>query len=127
MIFNWLSGFVVYQHHNHPRLQWYASRADWDFVKGQVDSTVHVRFPWPIGLLFHNIMEHTAHHVDPRIPLYQLEAAQRGVEDAYGEHVIIVDRWWPSLRAALRDCQLYDYSHQRWCRFRDAQIDRLVI
>ena len=67
LLWNWLMGFVVFQHHTHPSVPWYGDERDWTFYAGQIQSVVHVELPRPIELILHNIMEHTAHHVDPRI------------------------------------------------------------
>jgi hypothetical protein len=89
LAFSLLMGFATFQHHTHPRVIWYATEEEWSFFGSQVEGTVHVVFPRWIELLLHNIMEHTAHHVDTRIPLYHLNNAQQAVEAAFGtEHVI---------------------------------------
>lgn len=115
-IWNVLMGFVTYQQHTHPNVAWYADRREWDPIKAQVQSTVHVVFPPPIGALLGNIMEHTAHHVDVAIPLFDLPEAQRRVESEFPE--ITVVRW--SLRYYLdccRRCKLYDYESKSWIEF----------
>ena len=117
---NFLMGFITYQHHTHPRVVWYARRADWDAVAAQVENTVHVEFPPVIGALLGNIMEHTAHHLDVRIPLFELPAAQRAIESLFPGKVIRVEPWsWRDYAAACRACQLYDYDERRWLRFAD--------
>jgi len=116
-LWNWIMGFVVFQHHTHPRVTWYDDPAEWSFFAGQVQGTVHVIFPWPIGALLHNIMEHTAHHIDPKIPLYNLPSSQRAVRDVYFEDVI-QSRFTPSnLLRIMATCQLYDYRTRRWLAF----------
>ena len=116
-LWNWLMGFVVFQHHTHPRVTWYDDPQEWSFFAGQVQGTVHVIFPWPIGFILHNIMEHTAHHIDPKIPLYNLPASQRAVQGAYSEHVI-ESRFTPKqLLRIMAACQLYDYRSHRWLDF----------
>lgn len=116
---NLLMGFVTYQHHTHPGVVWYASRADWDPVAAQLENTVHVGFPPVIGALLGNIMEHTAHHLDVRIPLFELPAAQRAIESLFPRQVIRVEPWsWRAYSAACRTCQLYDYENRRWLPFK---------
>ena len=34
LVFCWLGGFFTFQHHTHPRIRWYADRAEWSFFKG---------------------------------------------------------------------------------------------
>ncbi len=116
-LWNWLMGFVVFQHHTHPRVVWFDDPEEWSFFAGQVQGTVHVIFPWPIGPLLHHIMEHTAHHIDPKIPLYNLPSSQRAVYDAYSDHVI-QSRFTPSnLLRIMATCQLYDFQHRQWLTF----------
>lgn len=114
---NALMGFVTYMHHTHPGVVWYAKRSDWDPVAAQIDNTVHVEFPPLVGALLGNIMEHTAHHLDVRIPLFELPAAQQAVEAMFGPQVIRVPWSWRGYVEACRACQLFDYENRRWLRF----------
>jgi hypothetical protein len=68
-------------------------------------------------MILHHIMDHTAHHVDPRIPLYHLPDAQVAMENSYPSDVIVSPFSFPNLRKILRECQLYDYSQHRWLPF----------
>ena len=117
IIWNWLMGFIVFQHHTHPRVTWFDDPQQWSFFAGQVQSTVEVIFPWPIGFILHNIMDHTAHHVDPKIPLYNLPASQRAIHASYSEDVI-QSRFTPrDLLRLMATCQLYDYRNRCWLDF----------
>ena len=77
LVWNWAMGFAIFQHHNHPRAVWHADREQWDFFASQVESTVHAQMPPWIEWLSAFIMQHTAHHVNGRIPLYRLAESQR--------------------------------------------------
>lgn len=110
-------GFATFQQHNHPRLAWYDDREEWDFFAAHVEGTVHMQMPvlleWTMGF----IMQHTAHHVNPKVPLYRLTAAQDRLEAAYAEH-IIVERWSLSVMSRnTRLCKLYDYENHCWLDF----------
>jgi omega-6 fatty acid desaturase (delta-12 desaturase) len=62
-------------------------------------------------------MQHSAHHLNPIIPMYSLKAAQRNLEEGYGDEVISV-RWTPAYHRRLtRDCKLYDPQRDCWCDF----------
>ena len=113
-LWNWLMGFVVFQHHTHPKVPWYGNEEDWTFYAGQVQSVVHVELPRPVELVLHNIMEHTAHHVDPRIPLYNLEDAQKKLEEVYAGDLVVFPFTWGGYFKTLRTCRLFDYEHFRW-------------
>jgi acyl-lipid omega-6 desaturase (Delta-12 desaturase) len=116
-IWNWLMGFIIFLHHTHPNTRWFNDPNEWYFFAGQIQNTVHVIFPTPIGLFLHNIMEHTAHHLSPRIPLYNLRSSQRALCEAYSSHVIHFRFTAHEFAQLLRTCQLYDYQNHRWLSF----------
>ena len=118
LAFNWLIGFATFQHHTHPRVVWYDSASEWNFFRAQVQGTVHIVFPRWIETLLHNIMEHTAHHVDTRVPLYHLTSAQAAVEAAFGEENVIAEPFtFAGMARTFRTCQLYDFERHQWLRF----------
>lgn len=117
LIWNAAMGLVILLHHTHPRVRWYDDPADWSFFAGQVQGTVHVLFPRPIGFILHHIMEHTAHHIEPKIPLYHLPEAQVAVEADFPADVIVSRFTLANLRQILATCQLYDYETHRWLSF----------
>lgn len=124
LVFNWIMAFVTIQHHRHPRAHWYASREKWDFYKGQVCGTVHMKMPRVVEFFFGNILEHTAHHVDKKIPMYRLRESQAALEAVFGSDVI-VEKFTPMyLIRLLRACQLYDYEAHSWSRF-DAAAEKI--
>lgn len=120
LVFNWVMAFVTILHHRHPRARWYAERADWDFYKGQVCGTIHLRMPRIVEAFFGNILEHTAHHVDKKVPMYRLRECQSALESAFGSDVIVEHLSLRYLLGILRECQLYDYERHAWSRFQDA-------
>jgi omega-6 fatty acid desaturase (delta-12 desaturase) len=118
LVFAWLIGFATFQHHTHQQILWYGDEDEWTFFRAQVQSTVHVEFPRWIELMLNNIMEHTAHHVDPRVPLYRLTGAQDALENAFGEENIIKERFsFAGMSRTFRMCQLYDFEEHRWLTF----------
>jgi len=118
LTFAWLMGFATFQHHTHPRVIWYDDEREWSYYRSQVQGTVHVELPRWADALLHHIMDHTAHHVDTRVPLYRLHEAQRAVAEAYGEeNVITVPFTFGGTGRTFRACQLYDYRAHRWLSF----------
>ena len=118
LAFSWLMAFATFQHHTHPRVIWYADVHEWTFFRSQVEGTVHVEFPRWIERLLHNIMEHTAHHVDTRVPLYRLENAQRAIEETFGAEAVITERFtFAGMARTFATCQLYDYETHQWLTF----------
>jgi omega-6 fatty acid desaturase (delta-12 desaturase) len=117
LCWNWLMGFLIYNHHTHPSVRFFNRRSEWRFFEGQIKGTVHVIFPWALGPLFHYIMEHTAHHFDVKIPLYRLRAAQQFLEERLGAD-LVVEQWSIArFLDTVSACQLYDYDRGRWIRF----------
>ena len=120
LIWNWLMGFIIFNHHTHPSARFFKCRSEWRFSEAQLQGTVHVVFPRAIGWLLTHIMEHTAHHFDVNIPFYRLRAAQRFIERRLAGQ-LIVERWsFRRFLATCRCCQLYDYEHHGWVPFAEA-------
>jgi len=116
--FSWLIGFATFQHHTHPRVIWYAEETEWNFFRAQVQGTVHIVFPRWIEVMLHNIMEHTAHHVDTRVPLYHLTNAQSAIEHAFGEENVITEPFtFAGMTRTFQTCQLYSYETHQWLSF----------
>lgn len=117
LFWNWISAYVTVQHHTHPNIAWFKSREEWNYFNGQVRGTVHVKLPRPIEILFHNILEHTAHHADPKIPLYNLPECQSNLEKEFTDDVTIQNGSIFKFSTNLDVCQLYDYENHRWLKF----------
>jgi omega-6 fatty acid desaturase (delta-12 desaturase) len=117
LFWNWISAYVTVQHHTHPNVAWFKSREQWNYFNGQVLGTVHVKLPRPVEILFHNILEHTAHHADPKIPLYNLPECQRNLEEKFTGDVTLQDGGVFNFWTNLNVCQLYDYENHRWLKF----------
>jgi acyl-lipid omega-6 desaturase (Delta-12 desaturase) len=110
-------GFVVYVHHTHIRVSWHDDKAAWSKALPFVSTTVHLTFPLKIGALMHNIMEHTAHHVDMGVPLYRLRLAQARIEEMLPGRVIVQRFSWGWYFRTARLCKLYDFTRQCWTDF----------
>lgn len=115
IVVQWLIGFVTYLHHTHPSIPWFQDFDEWTFYTGQVLGTSQTDFAAGINHAIGNIMEHTAHHVDPRIPLYHLPRAQ---DRLAAEHSPVRHNFsWRSFAYLQRTCQLYDFDHHCWLDF----------
>ncbi|PMS31260.1 omega-6 fatty acid desaturase (delta-12 desaturase) [Trinickia symbiotica] len=110
-------GFVVYVHHTHTRIRWYDERAEWGRTDPFVSTTVHLTFRRGIGALFHQIMEHTAHHVDMSLPLYRLAAAQRKLEEQLPGRIVVQPFSWRWYFGTAQRCKLYDFASHQWTDF----------
>ena len=89
LVFSWLIGFVIYFNHTHPAVPWFADRREWSTFGGMVTGGVRLRFPSWTLVFASRIMDHVAHHVDPRIPLVRLREAQDRVEELLPGQVVV--------------------------------------
>jgi acyl-lipid omega-6 desaturase (Delta-12 desaturase) len=126
-LWNVIMGFVVFVHHTHPKIAWFAKRQEWQRCRAYLTSTVQVRFPWGIDRLMHNIMEHNAHHVNPRIPMYALRRAQSALRDRFDAEVHAYRLGWSSYMDCVRRCKLYDYANHAWLDFRGQVTSRVQL
>jgi len=113
-LWNFIMGFVVFVHHTHPTIAWFQKRHEWQSCRAYLSATANVRLPLGVDRLMHNIMEHNAHHVNPRVSMFALRGAQRQLrERAAGEFLSYrVD--WVSYMNCVRRCKLYDYVNHAW-------------
>jgi omega-6 fatty acid desaturase (delta-12 desaturase) len=116
LVWNWFMGIVIYAHHTHPLVPWFASAREWNYLAAQVLGTVHVELPKPWLWLDNNIMEHNAHHALPVIPLYNLQPAQRRMRAVFPDiHAIYLS---PAVFCGIADaCKLFDFAARRWTDF----------
>jgi omega-6 fatty acid desaturase (delta-12 desaturase) len=117
LVWCWLMGFVTFLHHTHPSVRWFDRKSEWSFLSGQVESVVQAGVPVWFNRVLHNIFDHTAHHVDTRIPCYQLPQAQQKAADIFAGHLVVEHWTWRQFRAVAAQCQIYDYRSHRWLRF----------
>ena len=117
LVWNGLIGFVVYVHHTHPGVAWYEDKKTWAAAQPFVSTTVHLTFRSAMGSFLHNIMEHTAHHVDMSVPLYRLPEAQALLERELAGHIVVQPFSWRWYADTARRCKLYDFASRRWTDF----------
>lgn len=113
VVYFWMMGAVTFIHHTHPRAPWYAGENEFNYF-GIVRATVHVEFPRPIEIFLHDILQHTAHHANTRIPMYNLAEAQRALEQTYEDEVVHEPWSWRGFLRTCRVCRLYDYEAHCW-------------
>jgi len=117
LIWNMMMGATTYLQHTSRRAPWFASEEAWRGAACDEGVTVHLRVPRWYGFISHHIMEHPAHHIQPRIPLYRLAAAQARLNELLGERALVEDFSPRYLLATMRACKLYDYEAEVWCDF----------
>ena len=116
-VWSWLVAFVTLQHHTHPQVRWFDKKSEWDFFNSQVRASVRVELPRIVEILFNNVLEHTAHHVDSKIPLYNLRESQKSLEAAFTKDITVQGGSIMQLHRTLKICKLYDYDNHQWLDF----------
>ena len=117
LVWNMLMGATTYMQHTHRRAPWFAAPTEWRRLGGQEQLSVHIVAPRWYGAISHHIMDHPAHHVHPKIPLYRLAAAQQRLNELLGERAVVQRFTAAYLLDTLTCCKLYDYREHRWLDF----------
>jgi omega-6 fatty acid desaturase (delta-12 desaturase) len=120
LVFTYIIALVVYLHHTHPDVPFFADRQEWSATIGQVACCVVVRANAVVEWLTHRILIHPPHHIDTRIPYYNLERAWSDLRPAYGDYVCQYRLSLGAVRKIFARCQLYDFDTHTWYRFADA-------
>jgi omega-6 fatty acid desaturase (delta-12 desaturase) len=116
LLWNATIGLVVYLQHTNPAIAWFAGRQEWQRRRAYLTATAEVRLPLGIDRLMHGIMQHHAHHLNPRIPMFTLHAAQQRLKESIpGLCSYRLDR--QTYLANVRACKLYDYAGHAWLDF----------
>jgi omega-6 fatty acid desaturase (delta-12 desaturase) len=66
-------------------------------------------------------MVHVPHHVDMRIPMYNLELASDAIKAAYPETVHDETLRFRDFMANTRACRLYDFDEGTWMTYREGR------
>lgn len=114
IVFLYLLAWAVHIHHTHPSVPWFPDCSSWSFFRGQVRCVVHMELPHCVEVFLLNIMDHTAHHADPGIPLYELHSAQEKIERIYADDIVHERFSFRGWLRIFRICRLYDDSTHRW-------------
>jgi omega-6 fatty acid desaturase (delta-12 desaturase) len=126
-LWNVVMGFVVFVHHTHPSIAWFQQRHEWQRYRAYLTATVHVKFPFGLDRLMHNIMEHNAHHLNPRIPMYQLRRAQQLLNERFNDQFQSYRMNWRTYRECVRSCKLYDFANHAWLDFKGQVTARVPL
>lgn len=117
--FSYVIGSTVHVHHIAPDIRWWP-RKQWNKFAGQVEATTVLHAPKGLDLFFHWIMVHTPHHVDQRIPMYNLELAADAIAEAFPDDVHEDKLRFRGYVANTRQCKLYDFDTGTWYTYRQA-------
>ena len=110
-------GWTVYVHHIAPEIKWWP-RSEWDSYKGQIEGTTILRCNPVINwLFFHNIFVHVPHHVDMRIPCYNLVEAGNALMKKFPD--IKHDKLkFSKYLKSVKQCKLYDFNEHIWSSYK---------
>ena len=117
VISSFMIGFTVFQQHTHESIPWFISRNERDDIVKIEGITMHVKFPHWYNVISHNTMAHTVHHVDPRIPLYNLAKAQEVLSKLPGDGLTTINFSIKGFLSTMKKCKLYDYGNHLWLDF----------
>ncbi|MCB1322310.1 MAG: fatty acid desaturase [Leptospiraceae bacterium] len=118
---NYTMGFTVYVHHINANIPW-KERSDWSPAYGQLFGTVNYHIPAVFNFFLHDIYIHMPHHVQVRIPFYNLKKALAGIKSVYGDFVIERATPFRDYLRSTRACKLFDSRTGRWYRYADAPV-----
>jgi fatty acid desaturase len=113
LLFGQVIGAVVYVQHIGADIPWWP-RQHWRRLSGQLEGTASHQIPLWLNVFWHNILLHVAHHVDPRIPFYQLPVATAALARAYPDLAEHRRLGWRDYWRTTRTCKLYDVERAMW-------------
>ena len=119
LVFNYVIGWAVYVHHIAPDIVW-RTRREWDRIAGQLEGTTVLHMPRWMNFFMHNIFLHVAHHVDMRIPFYQLPRASEAISSAFRGAIRERRYRLSDYIRTTRQCKLFDFDAGRWLTYREA-------
>ena len=119
LAFCYVIGSIVHVHHIAPSIRWW-SRREWTKFKGQMEGTTILRVVPGLNFFFHWIMIHIPHHVDVRIPMYNLGIAADAIKAEFPDVVHDEKLRYRDFVANTRACKLYDFEGGRWLTYAEA-------
>ena len=117
--FNFVIASFVHLHHIQPNIRWW-KRREWTKWHGQMEGTTVLRARFGLNFFFHWIMVHVPHHVDMRIPMYNLELATDAMKEAFPGTIHDEPLRFMDFVRNTRMCRLYDFDEGRWYTYREA-------
>jgi omega-6 fatty acid desaturase (delta-12 desaturase) len=117
--FSYVVGSFVHVHHVQPDIRWW-KKAEWTKFKAQMEGTTILRSRPGTQFFLHWIMIHVPHHVDMRIPMYNLEAAAKAIDEAFPGTVHEGPLRFRDFVANSRACKLYDFEAGQWLTYAEA-------
>ncbi|HRH43974.1 MAG TPA: fatty acid desaturase [Pyrinomonadaceae bacterium] len=109
--------YITFLQHTHPQVAWFDKKDEWNFFRGQVEGSVHILTSGLLRIVTNNVLEHAAHHVDVRIPLYNLRESQSALKTEFPKAIRTQKGIFLAAFRTLKVCKLYDYDNHCWTDF----------
>ena len=118
IVWNFLASFSFFLHHAHEDSHWFDDAEAWSFYQSSIEGTTHLEIPLLKWLRpYYNVMEHTAHHALPTIPIYNLDRAGALLRAHYGDAVTAYRFSFRDYFRIMKACKLYDFDRRCWADF----------
>jgi omega-6 fatty acid desaturase (delta-12 desaturase) len=116
-VWNYVGALSFYINHTHPGVPWFDNQSIWQAHRDAVHTTVHMRMPINVLPLYTSCMAHTAHHANPRVPVYQLEDAQEELKQRADGGVCEYTLSLREYSRIVKACKLFDFDQMCWTDF----------
>jgi omega-6 fatty acid desaturase (delta-12 desaturase) len=94
--------WIIYIEHQFEQTYW-APREEWDFVTASLRGSSFLDLPAVLRWFTGNIGYHHIHHIDPKIPNYNLKRCHESVAELQSPPRLTIREAWRSLSLALWD------------------------
>ncbi len=112
-----LFSLSLYVQHTHVAIPWFDGPVDRKEAVPIEQLSIQLILPRVLSTMVHDVYEHAAHHVNPRIPFHRLRAAQARLNEISADHIVSQRFSFAWLNDTFRRCKLYDYERNRWLDF----------
>jgi omega-6 fatty acid desaturase (delta-12 desaturase) len=102
----WMSTFTVV-HHTAPHIP-FKPAEEWNAAKAQLSGTVDCEYPRWVEFLCHDISVHVPHHVNSKIPWYNLRAANESLKQNWGQYMTSCTFNWRMMKTIFTELHVYD-------------------
>ncbi|MDX1961335.1 MAG: fatty acid desaturase [Leptospiraceae bacterium] len=116
VLVNYLIGTVVYLHHINLDVKW-KTKKDWTKFHGQIQATTNFTVPSFLNFFLLNVMVHSPHHLNAKIPFYNLPNALAQMKTKYKEYLILKDSLLKEFLISTKNCKLIDEETGEWVRY----------
>ncbi len=119
IIFNYFIAIIIYLHHTHPSMPFFNLKNEWSHSVSALFCSTIIHCSKLSRLLLHNIMIHIPHHLDPRIPFYNLPYAHNALKEKYGFYFHEYRFKLHEVLSIFKQCKLYDFENKLWMTFKE--------